>query len=119
MTASPTTAPATTPDAPLPDRAAGPEGPFGLDRLLDDVADVLGAEPEEIDPDENLLDQGLDSIRLMSLVTRWRNEGARVAFVDLAERPTLREWAALLAPAGPGHRPLRRGDGVLPLRGHG
>ncbi|MFF7297144.1 phosphopantetheine-binding protein [Streptomyces sp. NPDC008265] len=75
-----------------------PEGPFGLDRLIQDVADVLCAEPEEIDPDENLLDQGLDSIRLMSLVSRWRTEGAQIAFVDLAERPTLREWADLLAP---------------------
>ncbi|MFJ3876986.1 phosphopantetheine-binding protein [Streptomyces sp. NPDC090077] len=80
-------------------RAPAPEPDFGLDRLLRDVADVLCAEPEEIDPDENLLDQGLDSIRLMSLVSRWRAEGARTAFVDLAERPTLREWAELLAPA--------------------
>ncbi|MFC9811354.1 phosphopantetheine-binding protein [Streptomyces virginiae] len=91
MTASPTAAPNDT-------RTPAPEGPFGLDRLLQDVADVLCAEPEEIDPDENLLDQGLDSIRLMSLVSRWRTEGAQIAFVDLAERPTLREWAELLAP---------------------
>ncbi|MEU3603542.1 phosphopantetheine-binding protein [Streptomyces sp. NPDC006798] len=78
-----------------------PAGPFALDRLLQDVTDVLCAEPGEIDPDENLLDQGLDSIRLMSLVSRWRAEGAEIAFVDLAERPTLREWSVLLAPAAP------------------
>ncbi|MFE1898952.1 phosphopantetheine-binding protein [Streptomyces yangpuensis] len=103
MTASPTAAPTSSPTsapdaAPDADRTPAPEEPFGLGRLLQDVADVLCAEPEEIDPDENLLDQGLDSIRLMSLVSRWRTEGAQIAFVDLAERPTLREWAELLAP---------------------
>ncbi|MER8097570.1 phosphopantetheine-binding protein [Streptomyces goshikiensis] len=72
--------------------------PLTLDRLIQDVADVLYAEPADISPDEDLLDQGLDSIRLMTLVERWRAEGARISFVDLAERPTLREWAALLSP---------------------
>ncbi|MFJ7203675.1 phosphopantetheine-binding protein [Streptomyces sp. NPDC098789] len=75
------------------------DSPFGLDRLVHDVADMLCTEPDEVDPDESLLDQGLDSIRLMSLVSRWRTEGAQIAFVDLAERPTLREWAHLLAPS--------------------
>ncbi|MFJ7777540.1 phosphopantetheine-binding protein [Streptomyces yangpuensis] len=99
MNASPTPAPTASPASAHDDaRTPAPAEPFGLDRLLQDVADVLCAEPEEIDPDENLLDQGLDSIRLMSLVSRWRTEGAQIAFVDLAERPTLREWAGLLAP---------------------
>ncbi|MFJ4868416.1 phosphopantetheine-binding protein [Streptomyces sp. NPDC088757] len=69
---------------------------FALERLVRDVADVLYVEAEEVDPDESLLDQGLDSIRLMSLVETWRADGAEVGFVELAERPTLREWAALL-----------------------
>ncbi|MGI5448023.1 phosphopantetheine-binding protein [Streptomyces sp. CA-243310] len=73
--------------------------PLGLDRLIQDVAEVLYVEPADISPDEDLIDQGLDSIRLMTLVERWRAEGARISFVDLAERPTLREWAALLSTA--------------------
>ncbi|MDA5284670.1 phosphopantetheine-binding protein [Streptomyces sp. NPDC054904] len=72
---------------------------FALDRLVRDVADVLYAEPAEVLVDESLLDQGLDSIRLMTLVERWRAEGARISFVDLAERPTLRAWAEILSPA--------------------
>lgn len=35
----------------------------------------------------------------MSLVEKWRAEGARISFVDLAERPTLRQWAELLTAA--------------------
>ncbi|MFI7357793.1 phosphopantetheine-binding protein [Streptomyces avidinii] len=73
--------------------------PFTLDRLVRDVADVLYTEPADVCLEEDLLDQGLDSIRLMSLVEKWRAEGARISFVDLAERPTLRQWAELLTPA--------------------
>ncbi|MEU1280946.1 phosphopantetheine-binding protein [Streptomyces sp. NPDC005805] len=74
--------------------------PFALERLVSDVAEVLYLDTDEVEVDESLLDQGLDSIRLMTLVERWRAEGAEIAFVDLAERPTLTEWAALLDPAG-------------------
>ncbi|MCX4804052.1 MULTISPECIES: phosphopantetheine-binding protein [unclassified Streptomyces] len=73
--------------------------PFTLDRLVRDVADVLYTEPADVSLEEDLLDQGLDSIRLMSLVEKWRAEGARISFVDLAERPTLRQWAELLTAA--------------------
>ncbi|WP_323385315.1 phosphopantetheine-binding protein [Streptomyces calidiresistens] len=49
--------------------------------------------------DEDLADHGLDSIRLMSLLERWRAEyGVDLAFPDLAEEPILRRWAELLAP---------------------
>ncbi|MFI1396000.1 phosphopantetheine-binding protein [Streptomyces sp. NPDC020681] len=62
-----------------------------------DVADVLGEDPADIPDDENLADYGLDSMRLMSLVERWRREhGADVSFVDLAERPVIEAWTPLL-----------------------
>ncbi|WP_030768529.1 MULTISPECIES: phosphopantetheine-binding protein [unclassified Streptomyces] len=79
--------------------ASPPSPPFTLDRLVHDVADVLYTEPSDVSLEEDLLDQGLDSIRLMSLVEKWRAEGARISFVDLAERPTLRQWAELLTAA--------------------
>ncbi|MFD7136566.1 phosphopantetheine-binding protein [Streptomyces sp. NPDC059894] len=62
-----------------------------------DVADVLGEEPEDIPVDENLLDYGLDSVRIMTLLERWRREHAVTAdFADLAERPAVEAWTALL-----------------------
>lgn len=68
-----------------------------LARLRADVADVLGEDPADIPIDENLVDHGLDSVRLMTLAGRWREEhGVEVAFADLAEKPALEEWAALL-----------------------
>ncbi|MEO3974460.1 phosphopantetheine-binding protein [Streptomyces sp. CAU 1734] len=78
-----------------PVRDASPDA-FPLERLTRDVAGMLYVETGDVDPEESLLDQGLDSIRLMTLVETWRADGARISFVDLAERPTLREWAELL-----------------------
>ncbi|WP_275124675.1 phosphopantetheine-binding protein [Streptomyces sp. ICBB 8177] len=69
-----------------------------------DVAVVLGDRPEDVPLDEDLVDHGLDSIRLMTLVERWREEGAAVSATDLADRATVRAWAGVLARA---HR--RRG----------
>nr|ASV47083.1 isochorismatase [uncultured bacterium] len=58
-----------------------------------EVVDLLG---EPVGADDDLLDAGLDSIRLMSLVERLRAGGHQVSFVELAETPTVNAWAALL-----------------------
>ncbi|SOB80997.1 phosphopantetheine-binding protein [Streptomyces sp. 1331.2] len=72
---------------------------FTVERIRAEVADLLGEDPADIPLDENLVDWGLDSIRLMSLAERWRAEGAEVAFVQLAERPAIEAWAELLGAA--------------------
>ncbi|WP_431038726.1 phosphopantetheine-binding protein [Streptomyces sp. P6-2-1] len=62
-----------------------------------DVADALGEDPADIPLDENLLDHGLDSVRLMSLLEGWRREHTiDVGFADLAETPVIAVWADLL-----------------------
>ncbi|WP_324609980.1 phosphopantetheine-binding protein [Thermobifida halotolerans] len=61
-----------------------------------DVARLLAEPAESVDVDENLLDRGVDSVRLMSLVETWRRDGAAVDFADLAEEPTVTAWTALL-----------------------
>lgn len=67
-----------------------------LDRLRLDVAAVLGLPAEAVAVDVPLPEQGLDSIRLMTLAEQWRARGAAVTFADLAERPTLTAWGELL-----------------------
>lgn len=62
------------------------------DRMVADLAAMLDLPAAEITEDTNLLDLGLDSVRLMSLVERWRAEGAVVDFVDLASDPQLGAW---------------------------
>lgn len=63
-----------------------------LDRMRADIAEMLHEDPAEIQDDDNLIDLGLDSIRAMALVTRWRAAGVQVDFMDLAERPELGHW---------------------------
>ncbi|GGM49179.1 hypothetical protein GCM10012275_20090 [Longimycelium tulufanense] len=60
------------------------------------VAEILNQPSTSLAEDDNLLEAGLDSIRMMSLVEQWRHHGIEVTFVELAEHPTLRSWATLL-----------------------
>ncbi|GAA1009563.1 hypothetical protein Aple_045610 [Acrocarpospora pleiomorpha] len=70
---------------------------LSYERVREDVVDVLAEPPAELSDDENLLDLGLDSIRVMSLVERWRAAGVDTTFAELAERPTVADWWKLLA----------------------
>lgn len=79
-----------------PPATVSPSSGLSSHQVRADVAELLQVSLMELGEDENLLERGMDSIRLMSLVERWRNAGAEVTFVDLAERPTLTEWYALL-----------------------
>ncbi|MFB8029757.1 phosphopantetheine-binding protein [Streptomyces sp. NPDC056465] len=68
-----------------------------LELIRRDVADALGEDPADIPVDENLLDYGLDSVRIMALLGRWRRDhGVEADFADLAEQPALEAWAPLL-----------------------
>ncbi|NHC45391.1 phosphopantetheine-binding protein [Motilibacter aurantiacus] len=83
----------------MSDPTAAPR-PAHLESLRAEVAGILGVSPAEIGDDDDLIDAGLDSVRLLSLVNRWQGAGTTVSFLDLAERPTVAAWAGLLAPAG-------------------
>ena len=69
---------------------------FTLERVRDDIARVLQTDVEDIADTDNLIDHGLDSIRLMSLVQQWQADGAPVAFYQLAEYPEINHWLRLL-----------------------
>ena len=71
--------------------------PSNQQALRAEVAALLEVPASELLDDENLMYCGLDSIRLMSLLERWRRAGAVTTFVELAERPTLDDWWSLLA----------------------
>jgi aryl carrier-like protein len=66
-----------------------------------DVAALLHRNPDEAYENENLFECGLDSIRLLTLLERWREAGVAVSFVELAEQPTLEHWSRLLTARQP------------------
>ena len=55
---------------------------------------VMTQEPLD---DENLIDYGLDSVRMMALAARWRKVHGDIDFVMLAKNPTIDAWWTLLS----------------------
>ncbi|WP_164021048.1 isochorismatase family protein [Pyxidicoccus trucidator] len=92
-------------------RPAEAAAPLSRRKIREDVAELLQQSAEELGEEENLLERGLDSIRIMSLVERWRSAGTEVTFVELAERPTLSDWFTLLSQAAP---PASQGRALHP-----
>lgn len=84
--------------------------------VRDEVAELLGVSPAEVDPEADLIASGLDSIRMMSLSGRWRRQGIDVGFAALAATPTVAAWTALVAgsaasvDAGPAAPPASTDD---------
>lgn len=70
---------------------------LSAERIRADVAEVLLLEPAEVDETADLLNEGLDSIRILTLVERWRDAGAEVSFKQLAEETTLVAWWRVLS----------------------
>jgi len=78
-----------------------PTPEFTRETMRADIARILHESPEDIGDDDSLIDLGLDSIRAMTLVTRWRDRGIAIDFSQLAEQPCLSHWWQL-AEAGTG-----------------
>ncbi|MCW2293060.1 2,3-dihydroxybenzoate-AMP ligase [Pseudomonas sp. BIGb0408] len=53
-------------------------------------------EGEELDPEENLIFYGLDSLQVMKLAAELKERGIAVSFEELANSPTLASWWTLV-----------------------
>ncbi|MDZ7867967.1 MAG: isochorismatase family protein [Rheinheimera sp.] len=76
-----------------------PEGDLKLldaHSLTEHVLYLIAEDVAEFSADANLLDYGIDSVQIMAIVAKWREQGLNVDFIDLAEQPTLNAWLALL-----------------------
>lgn len=71
-------------------------GALTRERIRNDIAEVLEIPVADVDDTANLLDEGLDSVRVMTLLERWRESGAQVDLVDLVSDPTVDAWAEIL-----------------------
>lgn len=63
-----------------------------LETMRADVAEILCEEPSEIFDDDNLMDLGLDSMRVLNLVMKWSETGIALDVSHLAEHVTLGDW---------------------------
>ncbi|MFI7002408.1 GNAT family N-acetyltransferase [Nocardia sp. NPDC050175] len=64
--------------------------------LRAEISSVLGILPGAVDPGVDLIEQGLDSLRMMRLVGRWRRLGYDIDLARLSAESTIDAWAALL-----------------------
>ena len=63
-----------------------------LEQMRADIAELIHESPDDVMLDDNLMDLGLDSMRLMSLLERWSRQGVELDFSLVAERLTLGGW---------------------------
>jgi bifunctional isochorismate lyase/aryl carrier protein len=70
--------------------------PLTLEGFRADLAEFLYQRPDEVDLEESPMDAGLDSLRIVTLLERWRETGAEVTFVELAECTSFAQWWQLL-----------------------
>ncbi|AFJ46495.1 isochorismatase [Shimwellia blattae] len=77
----------------IPQAEALPASKAALKALILPLLD----EDEHPGDDENLIDYGLDSVRMMALAAKWRKVHGDLDFVMLAKSPTIDAWWALLS----------------------
>jgi bifunctional isochorismate lyase/aryl carrier protein len=75
------------------------EAPAQLDQawLLGQLQPYLDADDDLPEGSDNLMDYGLDSVQVMTLVAAWQRLGLDVSFAELAGRPTLDSWLTIIA----------------------
>lgn len=67
------------------------------ERALSDIADILYVEVSDLDAAVDLRDQGMDSVRIMEIVQKWRAAGLpEVDFIALAEDQRIEHWLSVL-----------------------
>ncbi|SOD62667.1 amino acid adenylation domain-containing protein [Streptomyces zhaozhouensis] len=79
------------------------------------VAALLGIPADDIGPEDDLFELGLDSLGLIRLSAEWRRDGFAVSFEQLADAPTVGDWARLLAETP--RRPPPAESGTASARG--
>ncbi|AUV86367.1 isochorismatase family protein [Vibrio campbellii] len=65
---------------------------LSLESMRKDVADILDVDLDEVDVDENLIFLGLDSIRVMTLHSRWKVLGFNVELAEMVALHTIKDW---------------------------
>ncbi len=81
----------TTPNPP-------PSYPRSRDELRAEIARMINDRPDQVGSDDDLMDLGLDSLRLLDLVTGWNEAGLKLDISELAGQMTLdRMWQVISA----------------------
>ena len=69
---------------------------FTLEQMRADVARVLREDPQAIGLDDNLMDWGLDSMRLLNLILAWNEAGLQLDLTEIGAETSLNGWWKLV-----------------------
>lgn len=72
-----------------------------IDDLRQAAAQAIGVDTWDIPDDADLLERGLDSLRMMRLSGALRVAGYDIPVTVLAEKPTINAWFAVIEGARP------------------
>ena len=67
------------------------------DEIRATIAAQLGCAAADVADHDDLIQLGLNSIRMMALAGGWRKRGAGITFAELAANPTVESWYDLLS----------------------
>ncbi len=67
------------------------------DEIRATIAAQLGCPAADVADDDDLIQLGLNSIRMMALAGGWRKRGSGITFAQLAATPTVASWYGLLS----------------------
>ena len=73
---------------------------FTLERMRADVARMLREDPENIGLDDNLMDWGLDSMRVLDLVMSWNAAGLNIDVMEIGAETSLNGWWRVIQQQG-------------------
>lgn len=66
------------------------------DTIIADIAGVLELDAHSLSADTNLYDRGMDSVRMIALVEKWRASGVQVDFPRLSQHFRVADWVAIV-----------------------
>lgn len=69
---------------------------FTIEQLRAFVASYVTEPIDTISDEDYLLDVGIDSITMMTIVEELRQKGFPLTFIQLADNPTIKAWHSLI-----------------------
>lgn len=65
--------------------------------VLHSVSVVMQRSADMISTETSLIDQGMDSIAIMTLATEWSSNGVPISYMEMLADPTVNAWQRMLA----------------------
>lgn len=62
------------------------------DQMMADIAEAVGIDTDEIAGDDNMIDVGVDSMRMMALTLKWEAIDPALNYGQLWEGSTFDDW---------------------------